>query len=100
MHNLVYKLDAIDAFEQKLVKKIEPVCIDVTNRAGMYNYIYCAEIRPGKDQPEALLEFQVQRKTGVIVNEVKIVRKGDDLFALSKSLTAYKDRYRVNELNA
>lgn len=100
LHNLVYKLDAIDAFEQKLVKKIEPVCIDVTNRAGMYDYIYCAEIRPGKDGPEALLEFQVQRKTGVIVNEVKIVRKGDDLFALSKSLTAYKDRYRVNELNA
>lgn len=100
LHNLVYRLDAIDAFEQKLVKKIEPICIDVTNRAGVYSYIYCSEIRPGKDGPEALLEFQVQRKTGEIVNETRIVRKGDDLHQLSKGVDAYRDRYRVIELNA
>ena len=100
LRNLVYKLDAIDAFEQKLVKKIEPVCIDVTNRAGVYPYIFCSEIRPGKDGPEAVLEFQVQRKTGAVVNERKVVRKGDDLFALSGKLNAYQDRYRVIELNA
>ena len=100
LRNLVYKLDAIDAFEQKLVKKIEPVCIDVTNRAGVYPYIYCSQIRPGKDGPEAILEFQVQRKTGAIVNETRVVRKGDDLFALSNKIDAYKDRYRVIELNA
>lgn len=100
LRNLVYKLDAIDAFEQKLVKKIEPVCIDVTNRAGVYPYIYCSHIRPGKDGPEAILEFQVQRKTGAIVNETRVVRKGDDLFTLSNKIDAYKDRYRVIELNA
>ena len=100
IHNLVYRLDAIDAFEQKLVKKIEPVCIDVSNRAGVYSYIYCSEIRPGKDGPEALLEFQVQRKTGEIVNLTKIVRKDDDLYPLSGQVTAYKDHYRVIELNA
>jgi len=100
LHNLVYRLDAIDAFEQKLVKKIEPVCIDVSNRAGVYSYVYCSEIRPGKDGPEALLEFQVQRKTGEIVPETRIVRKGDDLLQLSNGVTAYRDRYRVIELNA
>ena len=100
IRNLVYRLDAIDAFEQKLVKKIEPVCIDVTNRAGVYAYVYCAEIRPGKDGPEALLEFQVQRKTGEIVNETKVVRMNDDLKELSKGVDAYQDRYRVIGLNA
>ena len=100
IRNLVYRLDAIDAFEQKLVKKIEPVCIDVSNRAGVYAYVYCSEIRPGKDGPEALLEFQVQRKTGEIVNETKVVRKNDDLKVLSKGVDAYQDRYRVIELNA
>ncbi len=100
LHNLVYRLDAIDAFEQKLVKKIEPVCIDVSNRAGVYSYIYCSEIRPGKDGPEALLEFQIQRKTGEIVNETRVVRKGDDLLQLSRGVSAYQDRYRVIELNA
>ena len=100
IRNLVFRLDAIDAFEQKLVKKIEPVCIDVSNRAGVYAYVYCAEIRPGKDGPEALLEFQVQRKTGEIVNETKIVKRGDDLYQLSKEVTAYKDRYQIINLNA
>lgn len=100
IHNLVYRLDAIDAFEQKLVKKIEPVCIDVSNRAGIHSYVYCSEIRPGKDGPEALLEFQVQRRTGEIVNETKVVRLNDDLFPLSKGVTAYQDRYRVIGLNA
>ena len=100
LHNLVYRLDAIDAFEQKLVKKIEPVCIDVTNRAGVYPYICCSDIRPGKDGPEAILEFQTQRKTGEIVNETRVVRKGDDLFQLSREVTVYKDRYRVIDLSA
>lgn len=100
IRNLVYRLDAIDAFEQKLVKKIEPVCIDVSNRAGITAYVYCAEIRPGKDGPEALLEFQVQRKTGEIVNETKVVRMNDDLKVLSKGVNAYQDRFRVIGLNA
>lgn len=100
LHNLVYRLDAIDAFEQKLVKKIEPVCIDVSNRAGVYSYIYCSDIRPGKEGPEALLEFQVRRKTGEIVNETRVVKKGDDIYSLSKNVDAYRDRYRIIELNA
>lgn len=100
VRNLVYRLDAIDAFEQKLVKKIEPVCIDVSNRGGVYSYVYCSEIRPGKDGPEAMLEFQVKRRTGEIVNETRIVRKSDDLHALSKGVDAYRDRYVVTELNA
>lgn len=100
IRNLVYRLDAIDAFEQKLVKKIEPVCIDVSNRAGVCAYVYCSEIRPGKDGPEALLEFQVQRKTGEIVNETKVVKMNDDLKVLSKGVAAYQDRYRVIGLNA
>ena len=100
IRNLVYRLDAIDAFEQKLVKKIEPVCIDVSNRAGVYEYVYCSEIRPGKSGPEAVLEFQVQRKTGQIVNETRIVQKGDDLYQLSNKMTVYKDRYRVIDLSA
>ena len=100
IRNLVYRLDAIDAFEQKLVKKIEPVCIDVSNRSGVYEYVYCSEIRPGKSGPEAVLEFQVQRKTGQIVNETRIVRKGDDLYQLSNKMTVYKDRYRIIDLGA
>ncbi len=98
LRNLVYRLDAIDAFEQKLVKKIEPVCIDINNRSATEAYVYCAEIRPSAEGPEALIEFQVNQK-GQGVNKTRIVRKGDDLYSLSK-VEAYKDRFRIIELNA
>lgn len=101
LRNLVYKLDAIDAFEQKLVKKIEPVCIDVSNQAGVQAYIYCSEIRPGKNGPEALVEIQVKReKTGAIEKETRVVTKGDDLYPLSRQISAYQDRYRIIGMNA
>lgn len=99
VRNLVYRLDAIDAFEQKLVKKIEPVCIDINNRSATEAYVYCAEIRPGVDGPEALVEFQVNQKNGQVVNKTRLIHKGDDLYALS-NVEAYKDRFRVIELNA
>ena len=100
LRNLVYRLDAIDAFEQKLVKKIEPVCIDISNRAGVNAYIYCSEIRPGKEGPEAILEFHVKQKTGQIENKIKVVKEGDNLKDLSNDMEAYQDRYYVQNVNA
>ena len=100
IRNLVYRLDAIDAFEQKLVKKIEPVCIDVTNRAGLTAYLYCSDIAPGKDGPEATIEFDQKRATGDVVRMTRKVTTGMDVYELSGHIDAYKDRYRIIELNA
>ena len=100
LRNLVYKLDAIDAFDQKLVKKIEPICIDVTNRAGNTPYVYLSEVRPAKDEPEAIVEIQRQKRDGSIDMETRVVRKGDDLYAMSGKLAAYAKGYTVVELNA
>lgn len=100
VRNLAFRLDAIDAFEQKLVKKIEPVCIDVTNRAGLTAYLYCSEIVPGKDGPEATIEFDVKRATGDVVRMTRKVAEGMDVYELSGHIAAYKDRYRIIELSA
>ena len=51
------------SIDQKLVKKIEPICIDVTNRAGNTPYVYLSEVRPAKDEPEAIVEIQRQKRT-------------------------------------
>ena len=100
LRNLVYKLDAIDAFDQKLVKKIEPICIDVTNRAGNTPYVYLSEVCPAKDGPEAVVEIQREKKDGKIEMETRIVSKGDDLYPMSGKLSAYAKGYTVVELNA
>ena len=100
LRNLVYKLDAIDAFDQKLVKKIEPICIDVTNRAGNTPYVYLSEVRPAKDEPEAIIEIQRQKRDGSLDMETRVVRTGDDLYVMSGKLAAYAKGYTVVELNA
>ena len=99
LRNLVYRLDAIDAFEQKLVKKIEPVCIDVSNQSGTHPYLYCAEIRAGETGAEAVVEFQKKTATGAVKTEVRLLRQGDNLYSLS-GLEAYQDRYTITELTA
>ena len=83
------------------MKKIEPVCIDVTNRAGITAYVYCAEIRPGKTGPEAVLEFQrdnglvadgiVGPKTWVLLESAHAAEQTDDFSLLYHGrLTASK----------
>ena len=42
-----------------------------------------------------MVEFQVKRKKGDIVNETRVIRNGDDLLSLSGGIAAYGDRYRV-----
>ncbi len=100
IHNLVYRLDAIDAFEQKLVKQIAPVCIEMINRASGEAYVYCSDVRPGKSGPEALLSFYRRLKDGKIKTVTMICRKGEDLFVKSDQFQAYKDRFMVSDLGA
>jgi type III restriction enzyme len=60
-HNLVYVLDALDAFKKKLVKQIEVKGFEIKNLRRTDKYIYLAEIviAPNKP-PRARLEFEVQ----------------------------------------
>ncbi len=100
IHNLVYRLDAIDAFEQKLVKKIAPVCIEMVNKVSGEAYVYCSDVRPGKNGAEALISFHQRLKNGETKTVTKLVRKGDDLYAESNNLQAYRDRFEVRDLGA
>lgn len=64
IEHLVYRLDAIDAFEKKLVKRIAPVCLEVKNKMGGDDFIYCSTVRPGNPAPEAVLEFNMKSSGG------------------------------------
>ena len=92
-HNLVYVLDALDAFEKKLVKKIEVKGFGIKNLRGTDRYLYLAEIvLDSKKPPRARLEFEVKHKTG-IKREVHILNYGDNLYSESNGLEEYKDLF-------
>lgn len=89
-HNMVYVLDALDAYNQKLVKKIEVKGLEMKNLKGIDSYLYCEEIETSPIKPPRVrLEFEVQQ-----ANSIKRVRKllseHDSLYALSNGMKQYE----------
>ncbi len=100
-HNKVHRLDALDAYNQKLVKKIAVRGIAVKGLAGTNAYLYLEgiEVSPSKP-PVARLEFEQKLKSGEIRRVMRKVSKGDNLFVLSEGLDQYRDGYVVSDINA
>ncbi len=98
-YNKIYRLDAIDAFNQKLVKKISVKGIEVIGNAGTSSYLFLDTIEISKDKyPEALIEMEIKQENG-IGRKTKRIKEKDDLFALSNEMQQYKG-YVVKEINA
>src|SRR5699024_8989269 len=82
-HHLVHRLDAVDAYNQKLVKKIAVRGIQTRGIGGSSAYLYLQNIEITKQSPVAYLDMQVQLKSGQIKRQVKSIQHGDNLFDLS-----------------
>lgn len=97
-HNLVYVLDALDAFQKKLVKKIEVKGFELKNLQGANGYLFLESIvvSPSKP-PRARLEFEVRHNTA-IKRETHIVDVGDNLFVSSHDMEQYRG-YVINEID-
>jgi type III restriction enzyme len=97
-HNLVYALDAVDAYNQKLVKKIEVKGFQVKNFRGTDKYLYLENIiLSPKEPPKAKLEFEIAYKKS-INRESRILSIDDNLYELSNGMEQYKG-YRISEIN-
>ncbi|MCI1248596.1 MAG: DEAD/DEAH box helicase family protein [Megasphaera sp.] len=97
-HDLVYVLDALDAYQMKLVKKIEVKGIDIKNLQGTDGYFFLEDIVISpKKPPMARLEFEIGYDKS-INRETRIVGTDDDLYALSKNMEQYRG-YHINEID-
>lgn len=90
-HNKVHRLDALDAYNKKLVKKIAARGISVKGLAGSSAYLYVdgLELGKGADFPKARIELEVQTKGGPIVRKTVKVQQGSRLHDLSGGIEAY-----------
>lgn len=88
----VHRLDALDAYNQKLVKRIAVRGITVKGLAGSTAYLYLDAIEVKKGQPPtARVELEVQTKAGPIKRQAKRVTKGSRLHDLAGGIEAYKN---------
>jgi type III restriction enzyme len=88
-HNKIHRLDALDAYNQKLVKKIAVRGIAVKGLAGTNAYLYLESIEISKKAPVARIEMEV-RQGGGIKRIVKRLERGKDLFIESNELDQYR----------
>jgi type III restriction enzyme len=97
-YNKIYRLDALDAYNMKLVKKISVKGIYVKGTGGTESYLYLEGIDvSNKHAPVARLEYEVRTKNG-LRKKTKKIRMNDDLYQLSSQLEQYKG-YKVLEID-
>ncbi len=96
-HNTVYALDALDAYNQKLVKKIQVKGFEVKNLKGASSYLYIDSIILSKTEPPmAKIDLEVNTATGIRRKSMKF-GKGDKL--QSASGLAQYDGFEITEIN-
>ncbi|MCW3472284.1 DEAD/DEAH box helicase family protein [Rhodococcus pyridinivorans] len=98
-HTKVHRLDALDAYKHKLVKKIAVRGITVKGLAGSTAYLYLDAIEIAKGaEPRARVEIEVQTKTG-IKRQVKRLSKGGNLHDISGGIEAYRGLF-ITDIDA
>lgn len=97
-HNLIYVLDALDAFNKKLVKKIEVKGFEVKNFRGTDSYLYLEQIvLSAKKPPMARIELEIGYKKS-INREPRTLGVGDDLYYVSQGMEQYKG-YTISDID-
>lgn len=97
-YNKVYRLDALDAYNKRLVKKIQVKGINLRGATGTTGYLYLEQIILSTNKPPyAVVEFE--KRVGEGVRKVRQkVSEGANLFELSGNLPAYKNQ-SITEIN-
>lgn len=95
-YNLMYKLDSIDAYEQRLVKQIEVANVTTSENS---NTAYIKFIRVEKKNTPITAKIEIYQSTTTGVSKKTItVKDNSDLYELSKGLDMYSG-FIVNEIN-
>ena len=90
-HNRIHRLDALDAYNQKLVKKIAVRGIQTRGLAGTNAYLYLESIEiSNKAPPMARIEMEVRLASGEIKRQLKRLEFGRDLHTVSGKLDQYR----------
>lgn len=97
-HNTVYVLDALDAFNKRLVKKIEVKGFEVKNFRGTDSYLFLEQIvLSSKKPPMARIELEIGYNKS-INRETRNCNVGDDLYYISQEMEQYKG-YTISEID-
>ena len=94
IYNMVYRLDAMEAYNKRLVKKISVKGITESGSTATEGYVYLEGINLSKADPTATIEFDCKGATGIRKKTMK-VGIGFNLYDNSGNLNEYKNGFVV-----
>lgn len=99
IRNKIHRLDALDAYNKKLVKKIKVKGISVKGLSGSDAYLYLQNIVISASKPPiAKLEIEIKQKNN-IQRKLRNINVNDDLYTMSDGLEQYNEGFVVSEIN-
>ena len=96
--NMVYRLDAMDAYNKKLVKKISVKGIEQKGTTATNGYVYLESIELSKGNPMARIGFD-KRMASTIKPVTQLVSDGFDIYQQSGRLEEYANGYRIESID-
>lgn len=99
LYNMVYRLDAMEAYNRRLVKKIAVKGITEAGSTGTESYLYLESINLSKGDPTAAIQFEVKTAGGILNKRSRIVKEGDNLYDYSNGLEEYKNGFVVSRID-
>ena len=98
VYNMIYRLDAMEAYNKRLVKKIAVKGITESGSTATESYIYLESINLSKAAPTATLQFDMKGATG-IRKVTRTVSEGYNLYDNSGQLEEYKHGFVVSRID-
>ena len=98
IYNMVYRLDAMEAYNKKLVKKIAVKGIQESGTTATDSYVYLEGINLSKADPTATIQFHTKGASGVKTVSRK-VGTGFNLYPNSGELEEYKNNFVVKSID-
>lgn len=98
IYNMVYRLDAMEAYNKKLVKKIAVKGIQESGTTATDSYVYLEGINLSKANPTATIQFHVKGASGVRTISKKI-GIGFNLYLKSNEMEEYRNNFIVKAID-
>ena len=99
IYNMIFRLDAMEAYNKKLVKKIAVKGISTSGTTGTEGFLFLENINVSGADPTATVRFDIKRKTG-IRQISRIVNEGFNLYENSGNLEEYQNGYTISRIDA
>lgn len=98
IYNMIYRLDAMEAYNKRLVKKIAVKGITESGSTATESYVYLESINLSKSAPTATIQFDFKGATGVR-KITRTVTEGYNLYDNSGQMEEYKEGFVVSRID-